>query len=172
MVTLKYTVAACSLKVAMTNKFVNSHFHSSDFPRNHKIDLNIKIISVYLSDGATILYKFVVSKNEKIPEFAMVMSDQFPFSEPFQHIAAFDTSPCRGYIDKRYDAFVKCMPTGDLIRLLSVCPESYMALSVILWTWQQNVSFYSHFLYRIVTLSIAATFGNCSGMHQPQNIYN
>lgn len=58
----------------------------------------------------------------------MVISDQCKFPEPFGELTMGDSSICREYVDERFVSLVKCIPTGNLIKLLLKTPESYMRL--------------------------------------------
>lgn len=58
----------------------------------------------------------------------MVISDQCKFPEPFGELTTGDSSICREYVDERFVSLVKCIPTGNLIKLLLKTPESYMRL--------------------------------------------
>lgn len=86
----------------------------------------------FLSGEATILYKFILSKDELIPKFAMVISDTNKFPPPFKNLESLDSQSCQGYVYRKYAGLVKCMPTGELIELLILTRKSYMSLQVML----------------------------------------
>lgn len=79
----------------------------------------------------TILYKFILSKDERVPKFAMVISDKNKFPPPFKKLNSLDSESCKGYVYRKYAGLVKCMPTGELIELLIQTRKSYMSLQVM-----------------------------------------
>lgn len=78
------------------------------------------------------MYKFILSKDELIPKFAMVISDTNKFPPPFKNLESLDSQSCQGYVYRKYAGLVKCMPTGELIELLILTRKSYMSLQVML----------------------------------------
>lgn len=97
------------------------------FEKNHILHYFI----FRLSGDVTILYKFVLSEEERFPQFAMVISDHNRFPEPFESLSSRDASDCKGFVGKKFFNLVKCLPVGDFIELLVKTPKSYMSLDIV-----------------------------------------